>query len=47
MCPESFELLAKRQERIANRMLLGVIAAAFIDELATLLSVYRPLGWED
>jgi len=47
MRPESFELLAKRLERIANRIVLGVLAAAFIAELATLLSVYRPPGWDD
>jgi hypothetical protein len=45
--PESFELLAKRLERIANRIVLGGLAATFIDELAPLLSVYRPQGWED
>ena len=46
MRPERFELLAKRLERIANRIVMGV-AAAFIAELATLLSVYRLPGWED
>jgi hypothetical protein len=45
--PESFELLAKRLERIANRIVLGGLATAFIAELATLLSVYQPPGWED
>jgi ubiquinone biosynthesis protein len=47
MRSESFELLAKRLERITNRIVLGVLAAAFIAKLATLLSVYRPPGWED
>lgn len=46
MRPESFELLAKRLELIANRIVLGILAAAFIALLATLLSVYRPPGWE-
>ena len=41
MRPESFDLLAKRLERIANRIVLGVLAAAFIALLATLLSVCR------
>jgi ubiquinone biosynthesis protein len=47
MRPESFEPLIKRLERIANRIVLGILAAAFIVGLATLLSVYRPPGWEN
>jgi ubiquinone biosynthesis protein len=47
MRPESFEPLIKRLERIANRIVLGIIAAAFIVGLATLLSVYHPPGWEN
>jgi len=46
MRPESFEPLISRLERIANRIVLGILAAAFIVGLATLLSVYRPPGWE-
>jgi ubiquinone biosynthesis protein len=46
MRPESFEPLIKRLEHIANRIVLGILAAAFIAGLATLLSVYRPPGWE-
>jgi ubiquinone biosynthesis protein len=46
MRPESFEPLIIRLERIANRIVLGILAAAFIVGLATLLSVYRPPGWE-
>ena len=46
MRPESFEPLITRLERIANRIVLGILAAAFIVGLATLLSVYRPPGWE-
>jgi ubiquinone biosynthesis protein len=46
MRPESFEPLINRLERIANRIVLGILAAAFIVGLATLLSVYRPPGWE-
>ena len=47
MRPESFELLAKRLERIANRIVLGVLASAFIAELASLLSVFRQPEWDD
>jgi ubiquinone biosynthesis protein len=46
MRPESFEPLIVRLERIANRIVLGILAAAFIVGLATLLSVYRPPGWD-
>jgi ubiquinone biosynthesis protein len=46
MRPESFEPLISRLERIANRIVLGILAAAFIVGLATLLSVYRPPGWD-
>ncbi len=44
--PKSFEPLISRLERIANRIVLGILAAAFIVGLSTLLSVYRPPGWE-
>jgi ubiquinone biosynthesis protein len=46
MRPESFEPLIVRLERLANRIVLGILAAAFIVGLATLLSVYHPPGWE-
>ena len=46
MRPEGFDPLIDRFERISNRIVLGVIAAAFINGLAVLLSVYRPPGWE-
>jgi ubiquinone biosynthesis protein len=46
MRPEGFDPVVDRLERIANRIVLGVIAAAFINGLAVLLSVYRPPGWE-
>ena len=46
MRPEGFDPVINRLERIANRIVLGVIAAAFINGLAVLLSVYRPPGWE-
>jgi ubiquinone biosynthesis protein len=47
MRPESFEPFIKRLERIANRIVLGILAAAFISGLAALLSVYHPPGWEN
>jgi ubiquinone biosynthesis protein len=46
MRPEGFDPVINRVERIANRIVLGVIAAAFINGLAVLVSVYRPPGWE-
>ena len=46
MRPEGFDPAIDRLERIANRIVLGVIAAAFINGLAVLVSVYRPPGWE-
>lgn len=46
MRPEGFDAVIDRLERIANRIVLGVIAAAFINGLAVLISVYRPPGWE-
>ncbi len=35
-----------RLERMVNRLVLGMLASAFIVGLATLLSVYRPPFWE-
>lgn len=46
MRPEGFDPIIDRVEKIANRIVLGVIAAAFINGLAVLASVYRPPGWE-
>ena len=46
MRPEGFDPVIDRLERIANRIVLGVITAAFINGLAVLVSVYRPPGWE-
>ncbi|HKX31049.1 MAG TPA: AarF/ABC1/UbiB kinase family protein [Blastocatellia bacterium] len=43
---DSFVPLIDRLEQLANRIVLGVIAAAFIVGLSVLLSVYRPPGWE-
>lgn len=46
MRPEGFDPVIDRLERIANRIVLGVIAAAFINGLAVLVSIYKPPGWE-
>jgi ubiquinone biosynthesis protein len=46
MRPEGFDPVIDRLEQISNRIVLGVIAAAFINGLAVLVSVYRPPGWE-
>ena len=46
MHPEGFDPILNRLEKIANRIVLGVIAAAFINGLAVLVSVYKPPGWE-
>jgi len=46
MRPEGFERLVGRFERLGNRVVLGIIAAAFVNGLALLLSVYRPAGWD-
>jgi ubiquinone biosynthesis protein len=39
--PTGFEPLVRRMERIANRVVLGIIAAAFVIALAVLLSAYH------
>jgi ubiquinone biosynthesis protein len=44
--PEGLEPTLGRLERLANRVVLGILAAAFINGLAVLTSVYRPPGWE-
>ncbi len=46
MRPEGFDPIINRFERISNRIVLGVIAAAFINGLAVLASAYRPPRWE-
>ncbi|MDQ2904989.1 MAG: hypothetical protein M3Y81_15735 [Chloroflexota bacterium] len=40
------ESLLHRLERISNRIVLGILAAAFINGLAILMSVYHPAGWQ-
>lgn len=46
MRPSGFDAIVGRFERLANRLVLGIIAAAFINALALLMSVYHPSGWE-
>lgn len=46
MRPQGFEPVVQRFERLANRIVLGIIAAAFVNGLAVLMSVYRPAGLE-
>lgn len=46
MRPDGLDALFDRFERISNRIVLGVIAAAFINGLAVLLLVYHPPGLE-
>ncbi|HLH74852.1 MAG TPA: AarF/ABC1/UbiB kinase family protein [Chloroflexota bacterium] len=46
MRPMGFEPLIQRFERLANRIVLGIIAAAFVNGLAVLVSTYRPPGFE-
>ena len=36
----------RRFERLGNRVVLGIIAAAFVNGLALLMSAYRPAVWE-
>jgi ubiquinone biosynthesis protein len=44
--PEGFDPLIRRFERLANRIILGILVAAFVNGLAILVSVYRPAGWD-
>ncbi len=44
--PAGFEPVLQRLERLANRIILGIITAAFITGLAVLMTVYHPPGWE-
>ena len=44
--PEGFEPMAQRLERLANRLVVGMITAAFIGGTAVLMALYHPPGWE-
>lgn len=43
--PEGLEPVLERLERLANRLVLAIIAAAFVIGLAVLMAVYHPPGW--
>jgi ubiquinone biosynthesis protein len=45
MRPEGFEPVLRRLESLVNRLVLAIIAAAFIGGSAVLMSVYHPFGW--
>lgn len=44
--PEGFEPILQRVERLTNRLVLGMLASAFIVGLAVLLAVFHPPGIE-
>jgi len=44
--PVGFEPLMERLEGLTNRIVLGLLAAAFIVSLAVLMTIYRPPGWQ-
>lgn len=46
MRPEGFEPLIGRFERLANRLVLGMLASAFIVGLAVLMAAFHPPGTE-
>ena len=46
MRPVGVEPVVQRLERLANRIVLGMIASAFVVGLAVLMAVYHPPGWE-
>jgi ubiquinone biosynthesis protein len=46
MRPTGFEPLFRRFERLVNRLILGILAAAFVNGLAILMSAFHPPGWE-
>jgi ubiquinone biosynthesis protein len=46
MRPTGFEPLMQRFERMVNRVVLGVLASAFIIGLSGLISAYHVSGWE-
>ncbi|MGN6675350.1 MAG: ABC1 kinase family protein [Thermomicrobiales bacterium] len=44
--PTEMEPILRRVERLVNRLVLGILAAAFVNGLAVLLSTYHLAGWE-
>lgn len=43
---EGLEPVLERLERLANRLVLAIVAAAFVIGLAVLMAVYHPPGWD-
>ena len=46
MRPEGLEPVLMRFEPLPNRLVLGMIPAAFIVGLAVFMALYHPPGWE-
>lgn len=46
MRPAGFDEVVGRFERLANLIVLGILAAAIMNGLAVLMSIYHPAGWE-
>ncbi len=44
--PQSFESYLQRMEQLANRLILGILAAAFTIGFTLLVAAYRPSGWD-
>jgi ubiquinone biosynthesis protein len=47
MRPTGVEPLVEHSERMINRLVLGVLSAAFIVGLSVLMAVYHPPGWPE
>lgn len=45
--PDKFEPLMQRFEQMVNRLVLGILAAAFIIGLSVLMLLYHPPGWQN
>ena len=44
--PQSFESYLQRMEQLTNRLVLGILAAAFTVGFTLLVAAYRPSGWD-
>ena len=44
--PQSFESYLQRLEQLTNRLVLGILAAAFTVGFTLLVAAYRPSGWD-
>lgn len=47
MRPTDVDAVIQRFERLGNRIILGIVLAAFIIGLATLMAGYHPSGWNE